>query len=149
MAGSFEAFVWPGGAGVTLVLIVMILFLSKRADYKTVGKLGLAPGIFNINEPVMFGLPVVLNPLLMIPFILAPLATATIAYFATMAGLVRPVVVNVIWVMPTIISGFLATAGDWRAIVLTIINLIVAALIWAPFILAANRLDPNLGEPEE
>ncbi len=110
VAGSFEAFVWPGGAGVTLVLIVMILFLSKRADYKTVGKLGLAPGIFNINEPVMFGLPVVLNPLLMIPFILAPLATATIAYFATMAGLVRPVVVNVIWVMPTIISGFLATA---------------------------------------
>lgn len=149
VAGSFEAFVWPGGAGVTLVLIVMILFLSKRADYKTVGKLGLAPGIFNINEPVMFGLPVVLNPLLMIPFILAPLATATIAYFATMAGLVRPVVVNVIWVMPTIISGFLATAGDWRAIVLTTINLIVAALIWAPFILAANRLDPNLGKPEE
>ena len=149
VAGSFEAFVWPGGAGVTLVLIIMILVLSKRADYKTVGKLGIAPGLFNINEPVMFGLPVVLNPLLMIPFILAPLATATIAYFATMAGLVRPVVVNVIWVMPTIISGFLATAGDWRAIVLTIINLLVAALIWAPFILAANRLDPTLGEPEE
>ena len=148
VAGSFEAFVWPGGAGVTLVLIIMILVLSKRADYKTVGKLGIAPGLFNINEPVMFGLPVVLNPLLMIPFILAPLATATIAYFATMAGLVRPVLVNVIWVMPTIISGFLATAGDWRAIVLTIINLLVAALIWAPFILAANRLDPT-GEPEE
>ena len=97
------------------MLIIMILVLSKRADYKTVGKLGIAPGLFNINEPVMFGLPVVLNPLLMIPFILAPLATATIAYFATMAGLVRPVVVNVIWVMPTIISGFLATAGDWWA----------------------------------
>lgn len=148
VAGSFEAFVWPGGAGVTLVLILMILLFSKRADYKLVGKLGVAPGVFNINEPVMFGLPVVLNPLLMIPFIVAPLATATIAYFATVGGLVDPVVVNVIWVMPTILSGFLATAGDWRAIILTLVNLAVAAVIWAPFILAANKIDPSLGEPE-
>lgn len=149
VAGSFEAFVWPGGAGVTLVLIISILLLSKRADYKTVGKLGIAPGLFNINEPVMFGMPVVLNPIMLIPFIVAPLATATIAYFATMAGLVNPVVVNVIWVMPTIISGFLATAGDWRAIVLTLVNLAVAFVIWAPFVIAANKMDPNLGEPEE
>lgn len=146
VAGSFEAFVWPGGAGVTIALILAVLLLSKRADYKTVGKLALAPGLFNINEPVMFGMPVVLNPLLMIPFILAPLATASIAYGATMLGLVKPVVVNVIWVMPTIISGFLATAGDWRAIVLTIVNLIVAFLIWAPFIMAANKMDPSLNE---
>lgn len=149
VAGSFEAFVWPGGAGVTLVLIISILLLSKRADYKTVGKLGIGPGLFNINEPVMFGMPVVLNPIMLIPFIVAPLVTATIAYFATMAGLVNPVVVNVIWVMPTIISGFLATAGDWRAIVLTIVNLAVAFVIWAPFVIAANKMDPNLGEPEE
>ncbi|MFI3620644.1 PTS sugar transporter subunit IIC [Vagococcus fluvialis] len=139
VAGSFEAFVWPGGAGVTLVLLITILIFSKRADYKTVGKLGIGPGLFNINEPVMFGLPVVLNPILGIPFILAPLATATIAYFATMAGLVKPVVVNVIWVMPTMISGFLATAGDWRAIVLTAVNLVVAFVIWAPFVIAANK----------
>lgn len=149
VAGSFEAFVWPGGAGVTLVLLISILLFSKRADYKTVGKLGIAPGLFNINEPVMFGLPVVLNALMMIPFILAPLATATIAYFATMTGLVRPVVVNVIWVMPTVLSGFLATAGDWRAIVLTLVNLTVAALIWTPFILAANKMDPSLVEEKE
>lgn len=150
VAGSFEAFVWPGGAGVTLVLLISILIFSKRADYKTVGKLGIAPGIFNINEPVMFGLPVVLNALLMIPFILAPLATASIAYFATMAGFVRPVVVNVIWVMPTVLSGFLATAGDWRAIVLTLVNLGVAAVIWTPFILASNRINPNSEEiPKE
>jgi PTS system cellobiose-specific IIC component len=149
VAGSFEAFVWPGGAGVTLVLIISILLLSKRADYKTVGKLGIGPGLFNINEPVMFGMPVVLNPIMLIPFIVAPLVTATIAYFATMAGLVNPVVVNVIWVMPTIISGFLATAGDWRAIVLTLVNLAVAFVIWAPFVLAANKMDPSIGEPEE
>jgi PTS system cellobiose-specific IIC component len=143
VAGSFEAFVWPGGAGVTLMLLVGILLFSKRADHKTIGKLALGPGIFNINEPIMFGLPIVLNPLFMIPFIVAPLVTATIAFFATAAGLVSPVVVNVIWVMPTILSGFLATGGDWRAIVLTIVNLVVALLIWAPFILAANKIDPS------
>ena len=83
----------------------------------------------------------------MIPFILAPLATATIAYFATILGFVSPVVVNVIWVMPTIISGFLATGGDWRAIFLTLINLAVALVIWAPFIIAANRV--QVAEEEE
>lgn len=148
VAGSFEAFVWPGGAGVTLVLLVTILVFSKRADYKTVGKLGIGPGLFNINEPVMFGLPVVLNAVLLVPFILAPIATATIAYFATVAGLVNPVVVNVIWVMPAGLSGFLATAGDWRAIVLTIVNLAVAFVIWTPFVIAANKMDPALGESE-
>ena len=142
VAGSFEAFVWPGGAGVTLMLLIAILLFSKRADYKTVGKLGIGPGLFNINEPVMFGLPIVLKPLFIIPFIVAPLVTATIAYFATTLGLVAPVVVNVIWVMPTILSGFLATGGDWRAIILTIINLAVALLIWAPFIIAANKINP-------
>lgn len=149
VAGSFEAFVWPGGAGVTLMLLVAVLVFSKRADYKTIGKLAIGPGVFNINEPVMFGMPIVLNAIFIIPFVVAPLATATIAFFATMAGLVSPVVVNVIWVMPTIISGFLATGGDWRAIVLTLVNLAVSFAIWAPFVIAANKLDPALGEEPE
>jgi PTS system cellobiose-specific IIC component len=131
------------------VLLVSILLFAKRADYKTVGKLAIGPGIFNINEPVMFGLPIVLNALFMIPFIVAPLVTASIAYAATMLGLVSPVVVNVIWVMPTMISGFLATGGDWRAIVLTLVNLGVSFAIWTPFVLAANKLDPALIEEKE
>ncbi|MDH6364463.1 PTS system cellobiose-specific IIC component [Enterococcus sp. PF1-24] len=146
VAGSFEAFVWPGGAGVTLMLLVAVLLFSKRADYLTVAKLGIGPGLFNINEPVMFGMPIVLNPIFMVPFIVAPIVTASIAYFATLAGLVNPVVVSVIWVMPAGLSGFLATGGDWRAIVLTIVNLAVALAIWAPFVIAANKLDPAAGE---
>jgi len=140
-AGSFEAFVWPTGAGVTMMLIVANLIFSKRADSKTVSKLALAPGIFNINEPVMFGMPIVLNPLYMIPFILAPLVTTSIAYFATVMGLVNPVVVNVLWVMPAGVSGFLATGGDWRAIILTLINLAAAFVIWVPFVIAANKAE--------
>ncbi|MCL1936752.1 MAG: PTS transporter subunit EIIC [Defluviitaleaceae bacterium] len=145
VASSFEAFVWPGGAGASLVLIIAVLVLSKREDYKAVGKLSLAPGIFNINEPVMFGLPVVLNPLMFIPFILAPLVTATIAYFATITGIVGPAVIPVVWVMPTILSGFFATAFDPMAIVLTVVNLVVAFLIYAPFIIASN----NIGTKEK
>lgn len=140
VAGSFEAFVWPGGAGVTLMLIVASLLLSRRDDAKTVSKLAFGPGLFNINEPVMFGMPVVLNALYMIPFIVAPLVTAAIAYAATMLELVNPVVVQVIWVMPAGISGFLATGGDWRAIILTIVNLAVSFAIWAPFVLGANKV---------
>ena len=140
-SSSFEAFVWPGGAGASLVLIIAILIFSKRKDYRSIGKLSLGPGIFNINEPVMFGLPVVLNPLMFIPFILAPILTATIAYFATISGILSPMVIPVVWVMPTILSGFFGTAFDFMAIVVTLVNLLVAFVIWAPFIIAANRME--------
>jgi len=143
VAGSFDAFVWPGGSGATLLLLVAILVFSKRSDYKMVGKLGIGPGVFNINEPVMFGLPVVLNPLLLVPFVLAPVAMATIAYAATMLGWVDPVVVPITWVMPVGISGFLATAGDWRSIILSLVNVAVGLIIYIPFVIAANS--PKLG----
>lgn len=142
-AASFDVFVWPGGAGVTLALIIALLLFSRRADQRTVAKLGLAPGLFNINEPIMFGLPVVLNPIYMIPFILAPLITATISYVATTVGLVDPVVVTVPWVMPPILSGFLATAGDWRSIILSVINIVISIFVWAPFVISANKLENN------
>ncbi|MFT2598251.1 PTS transporter subunit EIIC, partial [Escherichia coli] len=64
--GSFDAYVWMGGSGGTLVLIIALLMFSKRADARTVAKLSLAPGIFNINEPIMFGLPIVLNTIYLI-----------------------------------------------------------------------------------
>ncbi|MBC8844676.1 PTS sugar transporter subunit IIC, partial [Escherichia coli] len=83
--------VWMGGSGVTLVLIIALLMFSKRADARTVAKLSLAPGIFNINEPIMFGLPIVLNTIYLIPFLIAPMVMVTIAYFATTLGIVGPV----------------------------------------------------------
>ncbi|MBP1039410.1 PTS sugar transporter subunit IIC [Vagococcus sp. BWB3-3] len=141
VSGTFQAFVWPGGSGATLMLVCAILAFSKRADSLTVAKLSLAPGLFNINEPVMFGMPIVLNPLYMIPVILVPCVTAGITYFATMTDLVRPVVVSVIWVMPPIINGFLATGGDWHSIILSIVNLLVGFLIWTPFVFAANKVE--------
>lgn len=142
--GSFDAFAWFGGTGGTFTFVLAILMFSKRKDYKMVGKLGLAPGFFNINEPVLFGLPVVLNPMFIIPFIFAPVVATIIAYLATMAHMVSPVVMQVPWVTPPVLNAFMATGFDWRAAVLAIINLGVTFLIWTPFVISSNKLaDPD------
>jgi PTS system cellobiose-specific IIC component len=137
---SFDVFVWFGGAGGTLVLVIAILCLSKRTDFRSLAKIALAPSVFNINEPVMFGLPIILNTAYVIPFIFAPLVNVTIAYWATQLGWVNPVQIVVPAVMPPILNSFLATNYDWRAIVLTIVNMAVAFVIWLPFVIAADKL---------
>jgi len=147
--GSFDAYAWFGGSGGTLTLVIAIFLLSKRADYKIVGKLGVGPGIFNINEPVMFGLPIVLNPVMFIPFFLAPLVATSIGYFATMAGLVNPVTQSITWVMPPFLLSFLATAGDWRAPIVTLVCFVVSFLIYAPFVIAANGQEKAMLEKAE
>jgi len=135
--GSFDAYAWFGGSGGTITLIIAIFLFSKRADYKTVAKLGVGPGVFNINEPVMFGLPIVLNPIMFIPFFLAPLVATSIGYFATVLGLVNPVTQQVVWVVPPFLLSFLATQ-DWRAVIVTAITFAASFAIYAPFVLAAN-----------
>lgn len=138
--GSFDAFAWFGGAGGTLMLIVAILLFSKRSDYRTIAKVALAPGVFNINEPIVLGLPVVLNPVYFIPFVLAPLVNVAFSYWVTLMGLVNPVQVAVPGIVPPIIGPFLACNYDWRAIVLSIINMLIALTIWTPFVFAADKI---------
>ncbi|WP_207694473.1 PTS system, cellobiose-specific IIC component [Enterococcus sp. DIV0212c] len=145
--GSFDAYSWFGGSGGTLTLILAILIFSKRADYLTIGKLTLGPGIFNINEPIMFGLPIVLNAIMFIPFLLAPIVSVSIGYFATILGWVNPVTQAVTWVTPPLLLSFLATV-DWRAPIVTLVCMIVTFFIWTPFVIAANKIDPSLGENE-
>ncbi|WP_281829925.1 MULTISPECIES: PTS sugar transporter subunit IIC [Lactobacillus] len=138
--GSFDSFSWFGGTGGTLMLIIAILLFSKRSDYRTIAKVALAPGIFNINEPVVFGLPIVLNPIYFIPFILAPLVNVAFSYWITVMGLVNPVQVAVPSIVPPIFNSFLACNYDWRAIILAIINMLIALEIWAPFVFAADKI---------
>ncbi|KTE99615.1 PTS system IIC component [Lacticaseibacillus paracasei] len=88
---AFDLYAWIGGAGSTLLLLLAILLFSKRDDQRTVAKLSIAPGCFNVNEPVMFGLPIVLDPIYFIPFILAPVVMVSIAYGAHILGWVSPV----------------------------------------------------------
>ncbi|MGL5541405.1 MAG: PTS sugar transporter subunit IIC [Erysipelotrichaceae bacterium] len=137
--GSWDAYVFLGGSGATICLVIAILVFSKRRDYKEVGKLGVAPGIFMINEPVLFGLPVVLNPIFLIPFvIISPILTA-IAYFATATGFAGPIVNSVPWTTPPILNAFLATNGSFGAVIVSIVNLVVAFAIYAPFVILANK----------
>jgi len=142
--GSFDAYVWYGGSGGTIVLILAILLFSKRKDYLTVGKLSVGPGIFNINEPIMFGLPIVLNPIMFFPFLIAPVVSVSIGYFATIWGLVDPVSQSVAWVTPPFLMSFLATGADWRAPIVTLVAMVVSFLIWIPFVIAANKMNANI-----
>ena len=126
--------------------MIAILLFSKRADYLTVAKLSIGPGIFNINEPVMFGLPIVLNAIMFIPFLVAPVVATAIGWVATYLGLVAPVSQQVTWVVPPFLLSFLATGADWRAPIVTLVCMVVTFLIWAPFVISANKMDPAAGE---
>lgn len=123
-----------GGAGSTLMLVLFMAFLAKSRHLKEIGKLSIVPGIFNINEPVIFGVPMVLNPLLLIPFIIAPLVATTTAYFSMATGLVPKLTgVTLPWTTPVGIYGFLATNGSFAAVILTAVNLLIVAVIYYPF----------------
>lgn len=141
--GSFDAFAWMGGAGCSLALIIALLVFSKRQDQRTVAKLSAPMGVFNINEPVVFGLPLVLNTVYIIPFILVPTVLSIIAYFVTFIGLVPPVFVEVPWVIPPVIYAFLATGGSIMGALLALVNLVIGVVIWVPFVLSANRMNPT------
>lgn len=134
-SGSFGAFVWFDG----LALVIAILLQSRNSHYREVAKLGLAPVLFNIGEPVNYGLPVVLNPILFIPYIVGPCLMAIVSYLATSLGLVSPVTQNVTWVMPPVLYGFFSTAFDWRAIILSLVCLLVGTLVYIPFIKMADK----------
>lgn len=139
--GSFDAFVWMGGPGCTIMLLVAIFIFSKKQEAKAVAKLALPMGCFNISEPVIFGLPIVLNPIYFIPWIISPMILAVIAYLATDFGLVSPVCVTVPWVVPPVFYAFLATGADIMGAILAGVNLLIATLIWMPFVILANKID--------
>ncbi len=138
--GSFDAYLQLGGSGMTMALIIAILLFSKREDSRAVAKLGTPMGIFNINEPMIFGMPIVLNPLYLIPFLLAPTVGAIVAYVATVLGIVPPVYVAVPWVLPTGLYAFFATGGSVMAALIALLNLFIAFVIWTPFVLIANKM---------
>ncbi|EOL46462.1 PTS system, cellobiose-specific IIC component [Enterococcus caccae ATCC BAA-1240] len=131
----YQWFIWIGGSGCTIGLALLLAFKTKSQFASKLGKATLAPAIFNINEPLIFGTPIVLNPILIIPFILTPMVTATIAWFATQLGLVNRVIFTAPWTLPGPIGAYLATGGDWRAAVLNVILIIISIVIYYPFVM--------------
>lgn len=133
-AGGFDnAYMFIGGAGGTLGLVLLMVLFAKSEQFKVLGKAALIPGIFNINEPIIFGLPIVYNPFFAVPFILSPMVTGTIAYFATKSGLVKPMIAQFAWPIPGGFNAFIGTGGDWKAFVLAIVTFTVSTLIYYPF----------------
>ena len=134
----FDSFVNIGGTGATLGLLIAIFLVARHHKaYMTVAKLSVAPGVFMINEPLMFGLPVVLNPILFIPYVLTPLVLVTTAYFATATGLVPASTVIAPWTTPPIIGGILSTQSIAGGI-LAAVNLILSIVIYLPFVKMAQ-----------
>lgn len=135
----FHIFAHLGGSGATWPLVIYML-RSRSAQLRTVGKVALGPAIFNINEPVTFGVPMALNPLMMIPFVLVPVTIVTINYLVFFVGLVHVPVVLQPFTVPIGISGFVATGGDIRGSFLQFFDLGVSALIYYPFFKAWERI---------
>ncbi|WP_265460069.1 PTS sugar transporter subunit IIC [Enterococcus sp. HY326] len=128
-----------GGTGAILPLLIAIFLVSKRKDYRDIGKIGLLPSIFNISEPIMFGIPVVMNPFLVIPFICVPLINLAIAYPLTALGLVAKSVVIPPWILPPIITTWVTTAGDIPATLLSVVLFVLDIFLYMPFVMASNK----------
>ncbi|KRK07688.1 hypothetical protein FC52_GL001578 [Lactobacillus pasteurii DSM 23907 = CRBIP 24.76] len=130
--GLFDQFSTVTGAGMTLGLVVFITFFAKSTQLKSIGKLALVPGIFNINEPVLFGLPIVMNPLLAIPFFIMPPLSAGSTYLLIKAGILPYLTgVQVPWTTPPVISGFLI--GGWKVAIWQAIILVISFFVYLPF----------------
>jgi PTS system cellobiose-specific IIC component len=137
--GLFRSYVVPGGSGATLPLAFYFI-RSKAPRLRRVGWLGIWPGIFNINEPITFGAPVIFNPVLAIPFIIITFLNATVAYLAHVLHLVTPTYIAAPWTLPSPILMLMATGFDWRASILAIITeFVIPGVIWYPAFKAWER----------
>jgi len=148
-----DQFITFGGSGITLGLVVAMCFLAKSNQMKTLGKLSLIPGLFNINEPILFGFTIVLNPIMFLPFLMVPTLSGIITYFSILYGLVPPFgAISVPWTTPPILSGFII--GGWQAATLQLCIIIMAAFIYLPFLKMIDKqqvkqeMQENLSEAE-
>jgi lactose/cellobiose-specific phosphotransferase system IIC component len=135
----FSAFARMGGSGGTLSLIFALLLVSRTARQRKFALIMLLPALFNVNEPILFGLPLVLNPAYAVPFVLTPLLQALIAYGAIVAGLMPRLAHSVAWTTPALYSGYAATGSIWGTFVQAAC-LAAGTLVYAPFVRLADML---------
>ena len=136
--GFFTAFVNVGGTGATIAL-ALVMCNSKDPGYRKVSRLSLPTQIFQINEPIFFGFPIVLNPVFMVPYILNAMILTTSTYLLMSWGIIKRPLVNVPWTTPPIIGHYLVTGGDWKAAVWGAISIVIAMAVYYPFAKAAER----------
>lgn len=135
----YSNFLKVGGFGGTLGLTILMLVKARSTQYKSLGKLAIGPGIFGINEPIIFGVPIVLNPIMIIPFMITPLVFTIVAYVSMTTGLVPYTNgANIPWTTPPIISGFIVSG--WRGAVLNVVQILISIGIYYPFFKSADQI---------
>lgn len=134
----FQWYAQMGGTGATLAFAVLLLF-SKAAYLKQLGRLSIIPGIFNINEPLVFGAPIVMNPILAIPYILAPLVNTTVIYIVTMLDLMPRMMLRPPFSVPAPLGAFLSTNWSWFALIMTFVSFFISLAIYYPFFKAFEK----------
>lgn len=134
-----DQYITFGGAGLTLGLVVCMLMFAKSVQFKDLGRVAIMPGLFNINEPVIFAFPIVFNPFMLIPFLAAPIISVLMVYFAISAGMVAPfTAISVPWTTPMIISGFIV--GGWKAATLQVTVFLMTICVYYPFMKAQDKI---------
>ena len=136
--GFFTTFVNVGGTGATIAL-ALIMWNSKEPGFRKVSRISLPTQIFQINEPIFFGFPIVLNPIFMIPYILNALILTAGTYLLMHWNVINKPFVNVPWTTPPIIGHYLVSGGDWKAAVWGVISIVIAMVVYFPFAKAAER----------
>lgn len=129
----FDTYVYLGGAGATSGLLIALLLVGKNSSETRLAKISILPGIFNINEIMIFGLPIIFNPYFFAPFVLAPVFLCLTAWISVSVGLVPPVTQVVTWTTPIFLSGYLST-GSFAGAVMQAVNLALAVVIYIPFV---------------
>jgi PTS system cellobiose-specific IIC component len=136
--GFFSTFVNVGGTGATIAL-ALIMFNSKEPGFRKVSRVSLPTQIFQINEPIFFGFPIVLNPIFMIPYILNALILTIGTYLLMHWNIIHRPFVNIPWTTPPIIGHYLVSGGDWRAAVWGAASIVIAMVVYFPFAKFAER----------
>ena len=143
-----DSYILLGGSGATLGLIIAIFIASRRADHRQVAKLALPSGIFQINEPILFGLPIIMNPVMFIPFVLVQPILAAITLAAYSMGIIPPVTNLAPWTMPTGLGAFFNSNGSIAALLVALFNLGIATLVYMPFVILSNKAQAIIEEEE-
>lgn len=132
-----------GGSGMTLAVVIIMAFFLRKKQYRDVGRLALGAGIFNVNEPVIFGLPIVLNATILIPWVIAPIIVTAFNYFVMAIGIVpAPTGVSVPWTVPIFFSGIIAT-NSLAGGLLQIVDFILVGFIWYPFLRMLDKQEDS------
>ncbi|HEM4818509.1 TPA: PTS sugar transporter subunit IIC [Streptococcus suis] len=143
-----DSFLIMSGSGITFGIVFAMLFAAKSKQYKALGKVAAFPALFNVNEPVVFGFPIVMNPVMFLPFVLVPILAAFIVYGAISIGFMQPFSgVTLPWSTPAIISGFMV--GGWQGAVVQIIILAVSTIVYFPFFKIQDKIayESEMKEP--